>query len=212
MHQIFEKSAFAAEVGAALSITPNGARALASLGFSFERARACKIGTWNSLAGHDLGLVRSIDLSAAEKRFGAAAWTVHRVDLHSELLYLATTVENAETKPASLRLNALVVDCDVQGAVILSDGSKYFADLIVAADGVHSCLRGRVLSQDDGSLSSPRETGMSAFRFLVDTDVLLGEPHLAHVLDRKGPDHAALIVDLEEKIQERHMVWYPCRK
>ena len=210
--QIFEKSAFATEVGAALSVTPNGARALESLGFSFERARACKIGTWNSLAGRNLERVGSIDLSASEKTFGSAAWTVHRVDLHSELLYLATTTDIQDSKPATLRLNAQVVDSDIQGAVVLSDGLKYFADLVVAADGLHSVLRRKVLTKDTAPLSLPRETGMSAFRFLVDTETLLSQPHLATVLECKGPKDAAILIDLEDKIHERHMVWYPCRE
>ncbi len=210
--QIFEKSAFATEVGAALSVTPNGARALVSLGFSFERARACKIGTLSSLAGRNLERVSSIDLSASEKTFGSAAWTVHRVDLHSELLYLATTTDIQDSKPATLRLNAQVVDSDIQGAVVLSDGSKYFADLVVAADGLHSVLRRKVLTKDSAPLSLPRETGLSAFRFLVDTETLLGQPHLATVLERKGPKDAAFLIDLEDKTHERHMAWYPCRE
>ena len=210
--QIFEKSAFATEVGAALSVTPNGARALVSLGFSYERARACKLGTWNSLAGRNLECVGRIDLSASEKTFGSAAWAVHRVDLHSELLYLATTTDIQDSKPVTLRLNAQVVDSDIQGAIVLSDGSKYFADLVVAADGLHSVLRGKVLTKDTTPPSPPRETEMSAFRFLVDTETLLGEPHLATALERKGPKDAAILIDLEDKIHERHMVWYPCRK
>ncbi|KAL6719037.1 hypothetical protein ACLMJK_003272 [Lecanora helva] len=205
--EVFEKSAFATEVGAALSVTPNGARALASLGFSFERARACKLETWNSLAGRDLECVRKIDLSASEKTFGAAAWTVHRVDLHSELLHLATNVGSQGSKPVTLRLNAHVVDSDTQGAVVLSDGSKHFADLVIAADGVHSVLRGKVTSND----ATPRETGMSAFRFLIDTPVLKRQLHLAKTLERKGPTDAAILIDFEDKIHERHMVWYPCR-
>ena len=188
------------------------ARALVGLGFSFERARACKIGTLNSLAGRNLERVGSIDLSPSEERFGSAAWTVHRVDLHSELLYLAITADIRDSKPATLRLNAQVVDSDVQGAVVLSDGSKYFADLVVAADGLHSALRTKVLTEDTKPISPPRETGMSAFRFLVDTETLLSQPHLTSVLERKGPKDAAILVDLEDKIHERHMVWYPCRE
>ena len=168
--------------------------------------------TWNSLAGRDLKRVGSIDLSTSEKRFGSAAWTVHRVDLHSELLYLATTTDIQDSKPATLHLNAQVVDSDIQGAVVLSDGSKYFADLVVAADGLHSVLRRKVLTKDAASPSPPRETGMSAFRFLVDTETLLGEPYLSTVLERKGPKDAAILIDLEDKIHERHMMWYPCRE
>ena len=195
-------------MGAALAITPNGARVLASLGFSFDRARACRIQTWDSLVGPNLSRVGSIDLSAAAKTFGASVWSCHRVDLHSELLRLATTADGGPGRPASLRLSAHVVDADVAGSVTLQDGSRYFADLVVAADGLHSALRAKVVSD---SRKAPAKSGMSAFRFLIDTKTLLGDPALAATLDKKGPDHAAILIDPAEKILERHIMWYPCR-
>ena len=82
----------------------------------------------------------------------------------------------------------------------------------MAADGLHSILRRKVVTKDTASLSLPRETGISAFRFLIDTESLLGQPHLATVLERKGPKDAAILIDLEDKIHKRYMVWYPCRE
>ena len=183
-----------------------------SLGFSFDRARACKIGTWNSLAGRNLERVGSIDLSASEKTFGSAAWTLPGSTCILSCCTWQLPQNIQDSKPATLRLNAQVVDSDIQGAVVLSDGSKYFADLVVAADGLHSVLRRKVLTKGTAPLSLARETGMSAFRFSVDTETLLGQPHLATVLEGKGPKDAAILIYPEDKIHERHMVWYPCRE
>lgn len=41
-YQIFEKSHFAAEIGAAVSLAPNGVLVLQALGFDFARANACR--------------------------------------------------------------------------------------------------------------------------------------------------------------------------
>ena len=196
-------------MGAALSVTPNGSRVLSHLGFSFERARGCKMQTWKSLIGKNLDCVGTIDLGAAEKKFGSAVWTIHRIDLHSELLRLATTANIDGSKPAVLRLSSQVVDADVNGSVTLSDGSKHTADLVVAADGLHSVLRKKVLVK---TYRSPSESGMSAFRFLIETKALLDEPDLAPLLAAKGDQNAAILIDPEEKASERHIMWYPCRK
>ncbi|KAI4240695.1 MAG: hypothetical protein LQ352_007578 [Teloschistes flavicans] len=207
--EIFEKSAFATEVGAALAVTPNGARVLSSLGFSFERARACQVKTWSSLLGTDLKCVGSIDLSKAEKTFGASAWAVHRIDLHSELLRLATAADGRGSKPAVLRLNSQVVDATPAGLVTILDGSKHQADLVVGADGLHSVLRGRVVPE---GTQTPSPSGMSAFRFLMDTQTLLDDAHLTAMLSKKNPGDAAILIDPTEKALERHIMWYPCRK
>lgn len=205
--EVFEKSGFTGEVGAALSLTPNGSRVLSSLGFSFERARACKILQWDTLLGSSMERVAKIDLSTAEKKFGASCWAVHRVDLHNELLRLATSEDTANTKPITLRLGAQVVDASTDGSITLKDGSRHTADLIVAADGLHSVLRNKVLTQDT---KAPSASGLSAFRFLMDTKKLEADAELGQILEVRSPGYA-IIIDAEEKVLERHMVWYPCR-
>ena len=205
--QIFEKSGFTGEVGAALSLTPNGSRVLTGLGFSMERARACKMPQWDTLLGGSLKRVNSVDFSRAEEKYGAFCWSVHRVDLHNELLHLATSEDTAHSKPVKLRLGAQVVDGSSDGSITLKDGSRHTADLIVAADGLHSALRNVVLTDDT---KPPSHSGLSAFRFLLDTKVLEDDPQFAPVLEARGPGFA-LVIDEKDTVNERHMVWYPCR-
>ena len=159
------------------------------------------------MLGESMKRVASIDLSMAEERFGASCWSVHRVDLHNELLRLATSKDTADSKPVTLRLGALVVEASTDGSITLEDGSRHDADMIVAADGLHSVLRNTVLTNDT---KSPSPSGLSAFRFLIDTKVLKDDAQLAQILEARGPG-AAILIDLKEKSSERHLMWYPCR-
>lgn len=174
---------------------------LASLGFSFERARARRMHVWETCHGATLERISCLDFGDAEERFGALVWAVHRVDLHHELLRLALDGCGA----ATLRLGARVRKvCPESGNVELDDGSTYFADLVVAADGLHSIMRGMVT----GEQAMP--TGLSAFRFLLPTAVLRQKSELSKTLDWKVPG-ASIIADTKDAVHERHMVWYDCQ-
>ena len=151
--------------------------------------------------------MNSVDFSTAEEKFGASCWSVHRVDLHNELLRLATSEDAANSKPVTLRLGAQVVGGSPDGSITLKDGSRHTADLIVAADGLHSALRDVVLKDDT---QAPSPSGLSAFRFLIDTKVLEDDPKFAPLLEAKGQGFT-IIIDEKDKVNERHMVWYSCR-
>lgn len=99
------------------------------------------------------------------------------------------------------------MDASADGSITLKDGSCHTADLIVAADGLHSVLRKTVLTHDT---KAPSPSGLSSFRFLIDTKLLKDDAKLAPLLEaRKG---FALMIDAQDKVNERHIVWYPCRK
>ena len=164
---------------------------------------------WDTLLGESVERVASLDLRYAENRYGAACYAVHRVDLHNELLRLATSEDTTQLKPVTLRLGAHVVDASTDGSITLKDGSRHAADLIVAADGLHSVLRNTVLTQES---KAPSHSGLSSFRFLLDTEVLQRDDiKLAKLLEARHPGYTILI-DAKDTINERHMVWYPCRK
>jgi len=205
--QIFEKSEFASEIGAALMVTSNGARVLSQLGFSFTAARAVKMNAWDVVHGETMEAIAKVDLKSAEERFGAPIWAVHRVDLHNELLRLATK-ESGHGQPIQIHLASEIIDASIDGSVTLKNGAKRVADLVVAADGLHSVLKSVVLGQD---VTPPLPTGLSAFRFLIDTEILLEDDNLSASLSRKGPG-ATLLADTKEVEKERHIMWYACRR
>lgn len=189
-------------------LSPNGSRVLRHLGFSFERARGCRITAWDTLDGATLTKLKSLDLADAEERFGAPLVTVHRVDLHKELLRLASEPTCGSKRKVDLRLNSRVVRPDAENGIIeLADGSLHTADLVVAADGLHSVVKEAVLGS---RVSTPRDSGCSAFRFLIPTKQLMRDPELAMTVRDKcrGP---TILADQTDGVVDRHIVWYDCQ-
>jgi hypothetical protein len=77
----------------------------------------------------------------------------------------------------------------------------------VAADGLHSVARAAVAGAD-GVTSA--YTGFSAFRFLIPSDMVKGNPEFDEVLSWKS-DGLSVLLDTRDKINERHMAWYECQ-
>lgn len=202
--KIFEKSRFATEIGAAVALSPNGTRVLSALGFSWQSAKPCDMQFWEIVDGITLNQMSCLDFSDCEARYGERAVTVHRVDLHKELLRLAL---DGEDNPASLTLATTVEAVDDQGYVKLSNGTKVRADMIVGADGVHSTTRKTVLN---GELQTPAATDVSAFRLLIPTPKMEAKESLTRLLKAKVRG-STLIADTSEKVKERHIIWYGCR-
>jgi salicylate hydroxylase len=194
--QVFERSTFSREVGAAINVCPNASRILLQWGLDPHKSRMVTAREQKVVLGSTLETIVNVDCSNFDKTYGAPFFFAHRVDLHNELRRLATTtVDN----PVKITLNSRVISYDAStGSVTLEDGSVRSADLIVAADGVHSIAAGAV---DDGAPAS--STGQAAFRFLIATERLASDPDIASLLEDgvmkilTGPDG-------------RRLVWYPC--
>ncbi|KAJ5273175.1 salicylate hydroxylase [Penicillium angulare] len=202
--KVLERSAFAGEVGAAINLAPNGTATLMGLGFDIERARGVPVKNWDTVHGTNLNRIACQDLSTSVERFGAPFLSVHRVDLHDELLRLAQEGPGG----ATLQLSSSVLEVNPdEGSVKLADGSVKYADLIVAADGLHSVARPAV-----ASLASPKDTKLSAFRFLLPTEKIREHPVGRELLSWKVPG-ALLLGDPGSVTQEeeRHLMWYSCR-
>ncbi|KAJ6094211.1 salicylate hydroxylase [Penicillium canescens] len=199
--QVFEKSRLTGEVGSAILITPNGHRVLSRLGFSFIAARADEMTYFQPVDGITLHPLEAHDLRDPRDEFGSPLYTVHRADLLRELLRLATGID--------LQLGAKVVTADPeQGLIELDNGQCHRADLIVGADGVHSALRATVLG--DPNAAAPVASGLSAFRFLIPTELLENEPHFQALQQVRGKG-SSLFADTSKET-EHHMVWFTCRE
>lgn len=209
--QIFEKSHFATEIGAAVSLAPNGVVVLQSLGFNFIRAQACRHKTWEVLNGQTFERLALQKLDDIAHITGVDYWTVHRVDLHKELLRLAldANIGDHDTAPVKIHYGALVRDVDaLNGLIYLADGSVHEADLVIAADGIHSTVRGCVVPSHLNNRAI--ETGMSAFRFLLPSEMLQARPDIMAVMRKKTGD-TALLADTMNVVRDSYMVWYGCR-
>ncbi|KAL9079105.1 MAG: hypothetical protein Q9157_001989 [Trypethelium eluteriae] len=182
--KIFERSRFKDEVGAAINSCPNATRILNYYGFDFRRSKGVITKRSEFMKGDTLETIMANDIKGFPEKFGADYYFLHRVDLHTELRRLAEE-PNGQTEPVQISLSSDIIDVDVDTAELtLKDGSKYKKDLIVAADGIHSFLTGKVIGSD----TPARPTGQSAFRFLISTEKLMQDPEAHQQIARIHPD------------------------
>ncbi|OAA56178.1 FAD binding domain-containing protein [Niveomyces insectorum RCEF 264] len=198
---ILERSALLQEVGAAISIAPNASPVLRSWGFDPVVSRMVSIKTGSILNGSNMQMVVPNYYVNIEENYGFPIYSVHRVDLHDQLKALATG-EDGSGRPCKLHVCTKVVDYDsVNAKVTTADGTVWQADLILAANGVHSTAREHVLPADESDTS---DTGWATMRWLVPTEELLA-----------NPDTASLVEDSTQRFfmgtRGGGLVWYPCR-
>ena len=181
---ILEQAPHIAEVGAGLQISPNGLSVLRGLGLEGAlRGRNAVQGQAVVLRDYVAGkTVAQLDLTrlAADQRY----YFVHRADLVDVLAGAAKRANvsfELNAQVASVRPGALPV-------VQMANGSTRRAELVVAADGIHSVARPVLNGADDAAFA-----GQVAWRALVPNR--FDHPPEAHVT--MGPG--------------RHLVSYPVR-
>jgi 2-polyprenyl-6-methoxyphenol hydroxylase-like FAD-dependent oxidoreductase len=153
---IYEQAAQFARVGAGIQMTPNAMMVLRGLGLE-ERLREIAFEPGFGLnRDHDTGAV-SNKLPIAkvmEARYGAPFLLLHRADLHAALASLIPeSILHRGKKLAGLQQEPDKVTLD------FADGTHAAADLVIAADGVHSLAREIMLGKE-----SPRFSGKVAYR------------------------------------------------
>jgi salicylate hydroxylase len=159
--------------------------------------------SWESVDGINLTQLTIQNFRNSVSQYGEPFRTVHRIDLHAELLRLAREGPN----PVLLNLSTSVQDVDPQNGIIkLSDGVTHQPDIIIGADGIHSTVRRAVV----GSVMTMAVTDMSAFRFLVPTSKFHNNPELENLLRLKSSG-VTIFADTRDKAHERHIVWYACQ-
>lgn len=122
--------------------------------------------------------------------------TIHRADLHNALLETALSFENV-----TLRVNSVVTEVDFDTPeVFLADGSHFRGDVVLAADGIKSTIRPKLL-QDETIKVAP--TGDAAYRLILSREQMLANDLLKELVNQPlvtrwiGPG--------------RHVVAYPLR-
>lgn len=181
---VLEQAAAVREVGAGLQVSPNGLAVLRALGLDGRlRAKGAVHAKAVVLQAHDReGDVARLDLRElpSPQRY----YFMHRADLVDVLLRAAREHNVSFEFGAQV---AQVIPGDVP-VVLMADGSKQRAEMIVGADGIHS--RARIaLNGDDAA----EFTGQVAWRAIVPNR--FDHPDVAMVA--MGP--------------QRHLVSYPLR-
>lgn len=172
MTQIFERSKFSNEVGAAVTISPNGTRVLRALGFDFKAVGGVDVRWLRTFDARTLTMQSNIDTGDAEELYGAPHQAIHRQDLHSELLRLAC-LDEVNTGPLVGRhMGVKITKIDVKEARIeLDDGRVFKGDLLVGSDGLHSDVRAEAL----GMRQEPIDTEWQIYRFLLPRDKVMDD-------------------------------------
>lgn len=157
---VYEQAPVLGEVGAGLIVAPNVARLVRRLPSSLrlEDAGVVLETGWEFRRWADGTVLFAQQLGeACARRYGEYTWAMHRADL-LELLRSALPSEAVE-----LGRRCTGVMQDAGGATLtFSSGSPVRADVVVAADGIHSVLRDQV-----STASPPRDPGLCAWRTLV---------------------------------------------
>jgi len=190
--RIFEQAPALGEVGAGIQISPNGSRALDSLG-AFQRllALSCKPKekrfrhwqTGKSWQLFDLG-------EQAVEKYGYPYLTVYRPDLLSAL---SDGVEALD--PEAIVLDARVdrFEQDEDGVILyLADGRSFRGDALIGADGVRSRIREQLWGG-----AAPEFSGMVAWRGVIPMENL--------------PEHLRVMVGNTWIGPGGHVVNYPLR-
>lgn len=139
-----------------------------------------------------------------ESTWGLPMYAVHREDLHAQLRLLATQEEGGG-RPCEVRVRSKVVDYDAfHGNVTTESGEVLQADLVIAADGVHSAAVKHVLGDDE--VVEAGDTGWACMRWLVPREDFLSDPDTAGMIQDSSTRYFTAAGGAAG------LVWYPCRK
>ena len=162
---VFEQSARLEEAGAGIQLSPNATRVLRDLGVADLLKPSAVVPEALVVRSGASGrrIVRMPLGAAAEKRYGAPYWMVHRGDLHAAL------VKAAEASPdIAITLGGKIEDYAIHryGLTVQVRRETDFAEehgiALIGADGLWSALRARV-----GNRDAPRFRQRTAWRSLI---------------------------------------------
>ncbi|KZM28342.1 salicylate 1-monooxygenase [Ascochyta rabiei] len=198
--EVYEKSSFHNEVGAAIHLAPNATRILNAWGFNLQKMNPspCNhLSVWGS-QGNLIAKVADTEELQKKLNINDPWLLVHRVDLHNALREKAE--EGFGGKKPKIHLSCPVKSVDSStGKVFLENGKTLQADLIIGADGVH----GKSVTHEAKKIIS---TGQNCFRFLVPTAKLQANPITKKLVDQIGLQSLNSFGD-----KKRKLVIYPCR-
>ena len=147
--EVYERSTFKHEVGAAITLTPNANLILDHWGFDAVKARETVKLQIRSLGWATLEVERKESFAEVQEKFGYKFNAFHRVDLHNGLRELA---EDQMSVAVNLASEVCQVDCD-SGTMTFANGTQVQKDLVVAADG-DKVRRASLSSSSDASLNA----------------------------------------------------------
>lgn len=189
---VYEQAAAYGEIGAGIGIGVNAGRVLRRLGV-YDAAAAIsgtrggihrQLRRWDN--GGEIVTVHAMDDGAV----GVRQLSVHRAELLDVLLSKIRATRCAElvTDKRAVGVEAT----DSQATVRFADGTTVSADLVVAADGIHSALRQQLAS--DESDTPVRYSGRIAYRGLLPLSAVADAwPYDSYAVSWLGRDRHFLV-------------------
>ncbi|KAJ5722780.1 hypothetical protein N7488_000815 [Penicillium malachiteum] len=193
--ELFERSRFANEIGAAIHLSPNANGVLQRLGIDAEKFGAVETELLREYTPDGT----PVHVAAIKEH--AAMWRhrwllVHRAHFHEGLK--AAAQGPGKGRPAVLHTASKIVDVDAHNATVtLESGEVITGDVLIGADGVHSLTRTKL------SNAQPYPSGKNAFRFLMTRQQALDDPETNSIARDFGA------VDMWDS-SDRRVVIYPC--
>ena len=138
--EVYEQAPALEEVGAGVGLWPNAMAALERIGLSGKVAQLAAPVSRQGLMRPDGTWLLCIPGDLMARRWGSGFVAVHRAELQQLLA--------AELDPAVIHLGARCIGFDDSGPTVIArfaDGREIRADVLVAADGVHSAVRATML-------------------------------------------------------------------
>ncbi|OMP85202.1 6-hydroxynicotinate 3-monooxygenase [Diplodia seriata] len=208
--EIFEKSRLASEVGAAVHCAPNCTALLNRMGIYPETFGATvneSVTTRNRGHQPPPHPTHHHPANPRGKTARQEYYLVHRIDLHSALKHaaLSPTSPSAPGPPATLHTSSPIASISPSTATItFADNTSLSADLVVAADGIHSRARSAITGRTVPLFTS----GKCGYRWLAPTAALLDDDATRIFAEEAG---ACVQVGGEGSNGEfRRIVFYPC--
>jgi 6-hydroxynicotinate 3-monooxygenase len=180
---VYEQASAFGRVGAGINLTPNASKCLYQLGLGQALEKVAVEPPFRLSRSWDSGEVTSrVELGEhARQRYGAPFLQLHRGDLHAALVGALDGV--------TVEFDRRLVGYELQPAgdveLTFASGDRSRADVVIAADGIHSRVREQMLGPE-----RPHFTGRVAFRGVIPATALEG---LDPFVKWWGPDRHIVI-------------------
>lgn len=156
--EVYEAAPELKPVGAGVGLAANAIQGLERLGVAQEVIALGKQLTALVMLDENGDVISNQDTRSLSEKYGVNNFVVHRAALHQVL--------QNHLKPGSLFLNKRCQSINQQGdtvEVTFTDGSHTSADLLIAADGINSVIRQKLLPD-----SKPRYAGYTCWRAVIE--------------------------------------------
>ena len=167
--RLYERQKEFGEVGAGMQIASNCTRILADLGLLEEAKRLGVVPKRMVMKDAlDAHVLIDLDLEKVEERYGSPYMVIHRSDLHGIFLRAAQR-QGVELHGGQKAVAYENVDGGAR--VTFADGSTDEADIVIAADGIHSVARPSIVTDEPVSSAYVAYRGAVPIEMAAENDI-----------------------------------------